>query len=82
MPSTPQDAVAGKGNSDTEAATNPQHPMDVYVMSNNGLSVAPFDGNVNGSTSHFLFQGSDWQKQLKDACSASPVLTLQTGDKK
>jgi len=78
MPSTPENAVAGKGNADTTTATTPGYRINVYVMSSNGLSVAP----GNGDTPHFVITGSDWGKQLQNACSAQPPTPVQSGDQK
>jgi len=72
MPSTPKNNVAGSSDKgDTLAAV--QSGFDVYVISGNGLAIAPANSKdpTSGKDSHFVIQGNnfaDWYKALRALC--------------
>jgi hypothetical protein len=73
MPSTPKNNVTGSSDSgDTLAAV--QTGFDVYVISANGMAIAPASSQnpKNGQDSSFIIQGKtfgDWFKALKALCA-------------
>jgi RHS repeat-associated protein len=68
LPSTPSNhAGGGPGDSASAAASG----KDIYVISDQGLSVAPGNGNRNGKDDIWIIQGNgidDWLKKLKKKC--------------
>jgi hypothetical protein len=74
LPSTPSNTAGRKSNGDTGTAINQK--ADVYVISENGLSRAPANGDRNPhylkDDPHWIIRGGgfeDWFKKLQIQCT-------------